>query len=137
MENQAGMWQIHPLAFFMEVDVLIEFKKNKGIAIAFILPALLLYLVFMISPIFESLFISFFKWTGIGGSSFEFVGLRNYIRVFTHDDFWKSFGRLIYYVVLSLILEMSFGFVLAYLISLKLKGSRIFELVFFLPLRLT
>lgn len=112
---------------------MIEFKKNKGIAIAFILPALLLYIVFMISPIFESLFISFFKWTGIGGSTFEFVGFRNYIRVFSHNDFWESFGRLIYYVILSLVLEMVIGFVLAYLISLKLKGARFFKLVFFLP----
>lgn len=112
---------------------MIDFKKNKTLAFAFILPALLFYLFFMIGPVAETFAMSFFKWKGIGGSSSGFVGLRNYVRVFSDHNFWESFGRLIYFVVLNVILQMVLGFTLAYLVSLKLKGARFFKLVFFLP----
>lgn len=112
---------------------LIDFKKNKMLGIAFIVPALLFYLLFMIGPVAETFGMSFFRWKGIGGSDFGFVGFRNYVRVFSDDTFWKSFERLIYFVILNVALQMALGFVLAYTISLKLKGSRFFKLVFFLP----
>lgn len=112
---------------------MIEFKKNKKLGIAFLLPALIFYIVFMIIPVFSTGFLSFFRWKGIGGSEFRFVGFRNYIKVFTDKNFGASFGRLLYFVILSIVLEMVIGFVLAYLISLKLKGSKFFKLVFFLP----
>ena len=112
---------------------MLEFKKNKRLGITFLLPALVFYVVFMIIPVFSTAFLSFFRWKGIGGSDFKFVGLRNYIKVFTDGNFAESFGRLLYFVILSIVLEMVIGFILAYLISLKLRGSRFFKLVFFLP----
>lgn len=102
---------------------MLEFKKNKKLAIAFLLPALAFYIVFMISPVFETAFLSFFKWRGIGGSEFSFIGLRNYEKVFTDPKFWTSFGRLIYFVVISVVSQMVIGFILAYLVSLKLKSK--------------
>ena len=112
---------------------MLDFKKNKKFAIAFLLPAFAFYIIFMISPVFETAFLSFFKWRGIGGSEFSFIGLRNYVKVFTDPKFWTSFGRLIYFVVISVVSQMVIGFILAYLVSLKLKGSRFFKLTFFLP----
>lgn len=112
---------------------MLDFKKNRKLAIAFLLPALAFYVVFMVSPVFETILLSFFKWRGIGGSAFSFVGLRNYEKVFTDATFWESFGRLVYFVILSVVLQMVLGFVLAYLVSLHLKGTRFFKLVFFLP----
>lgn len=112
---------------------MIEWKSNKALMFAFILPALAFYLVFMIGPVAETVALSFFRWKGIGGSEFKFIGLRNYIKVFSDDNFWKSFGRMIYFVILNVGLQMVLGFVLAYLVSLKLRGSKFFKLVFFLP----
>lgn len=112
---------------------MLDFKKNRKLAIAFLLPALAFYIVFMVSPVFETILLSFFKWRGIGGSDFSFVGLRNYEKVFTDATFWESFGRLVYFVILSVVLQMVLGFILAYLVSLHLKGTRFFKLVFFLP----
>lgn len=51
--------------------------------------------------------------------------------------FWKSLGRLLYFVVLSLAIQLVFGFILAYLISLGLKGTKFFKLAFFLPVVLS
>ncbi len=112
---------------------MIEFRKNKGLGIAFIVPSLTLYIVFMLIPVICTFALSFFKWKGIGGSEFGFVGLRNYIKVFTDHNFTESFGRLLFFVILNIILQLFIGFVLAYLISLKLKGAKFFKLVFFIP----
>lgn len=112
---------------------MIDFKKNKALGLSFVLPALVFYILFMIVPVIGTGALSFFKWKGIGGTDFGFVGIRNYIRVFSDSNFWESFGRLIYFVILSVVLEMIIGFILAYLISLRLRGSKFFKLVFFLP----
>lgn len=112
---------------------MIDFKKNKALGLLFLLPALGFYIIFMIVPVIGTGALSFFRWKGISGTDFGFVGLRNYVRVFSDHNFWESFGRLIYFVILSVVLEMIIGFVLAYLISLKLKGAKFFKLVFFLP----
>lgn len=112
---------------------MLKFKRNKRLVIAFILPSILLYVLFMMTPVVETTFLSFFKWRGIGGSEFHFVGLKNYDKVFNDRKFWISLGRLVYFVVVSVITQLGLGFVLANLVSLGLKGSKFFKLSFFLP----
>ena len=60
-------------------------KKSKvdfG-AYAFLIPAAVIYLSVIVIPVFYSLFISLFKWNGVAEK--EFVGLANYINLFTND----------------------------------------------------
>src|ERR1700674_2452851 len=56
----------------------------------FIVPALIFYTVFMAIPLFNSLRLSFY--TGVGLIPDHFVGLDNYIKLFT-DEFWSSHFR--------------------------------------------
>lgn len=60
-------------------------KQNKFefSAYAFMIPAAVIYLSVIVVPVFYSLFISLFKWNGV--SDKEFVGLGNYINLFTND----------------------------------------------------
>jgi len=112
-------------------------NRNKGLIIAFLIPSVLLYLALMVSPVLLTTVLSFFKWTGVGGSENTFVGFANYLKVFSDSTFWASVGRLCYFVLLSLIFQLVIGFILAYLVSLKLKGSKFFKLSFFLPVVLS
>ena len=116
---------------------MLKFKKNKTLVIAFLLPALLFYIIFMIIPVVETFVVSFFRWEGVSGFNTSFVGLSNYIHVFRNADFWGSMGKLAYFVAISMIAQLGLGFVLAYLISLGLKGKRFFRLVFFFPIVLS
>ena len=57
----------------------------------FLVPALVIYLVFQIIPIIGSIYFSLVDWNGIAGSSPKFVGLKNYIDAFHNADFILSF----------------------------------------------
>ena len=61
-------------------------KKKRKVdfgAYAFLIPAAVIYLSVIVVPVFYSLFISMFKWNGVAEK--EFVGLSNYVNLFTND----------------------------------------------------
>ena len=58
-------------------------KKKEKEAYAFLIPAAVIYLSVIVVPVFYSLFISMFKWNGVAEK--EFVGLSNYVNLFTND----------------------------------------------------
>ena len=75
----------------------------------FLVPALVIYLVFQIIPIIGSIYFSLVDWNGIAGSAPKFVGLKNYISVMVESDGLKNIINSIVYVVLSLLLAMPIG----------------------------
>lgn len=54
---------------------MLALKKNKKLVLCFILPPLIFYILLLIFPVLETFFLSFFKWKGVGGSQFKFVGM--------------------------------------------------------------
>ncbi len=112
---------------------MLTFKKHKKTVILFLLPGLLFYTVFLIAPVFQTVILSFFKWKGVGGTVFDFVGLRNYGEVFKDQLFWFSVGNLVKFLLISLLTQLPMGFILAYILSLEVKGHKFFKLCFFLP----
>ena len=64
----------------------------------------------------------------------KFVGLENYITMFTKDPLiWKSLGITLLYVVISVPLQLAFGFLLANLLNQKLRGILVFRTLFYAP----
>ncbi len=99
-----------------------------------IVPALLLYAVFIAYPFFSSLFLSFFKWPGIGPKIF--VGLDNYKNVLTgymSREFYRALGHNFYFLFLNWTLSIVPGIILALSLAAGLKGSDIFKTIFFIP----
>ena len=66
--------------------------KPKKTIYLFILPALLLYGLFSLYPMFYGLFISFTNWDGLT-SSYDFVGMRNYKNLLTNDSVFAKTDR--------------------------------------------
>jgi raffinose/stachyose/melibiose transport system permease protein len=92
-----------------------------------------LYIIFVFYPILDSFFLSFQDWDGIS-STREFVGLENYIRIFTQDQiFWRALGNSALWVVASLIVPTSIGFLLALALNQKLFGRAAFRTIIYLP----
>ena len=60
-------------------------QDNVLIAV-FLLPALILFLLFVIYPIFRSVYFSLYSWNGLG-PAVDFVGLQNYIDILTDKYF--------------------------------------------------
>ncbi|WP_099352583.1 carbohydrate ABC transporter permease [Fredinandcohnia onubensis] len=108
-------------------------KKEKSKILLFTLPALLIYIVFLIIPMIGAVYFSVVNWNGIKGSPLEFVGLDNYLYVFQDKGFLISLKNMFYMVVFSVIFHTPIALLLAVAINSKFKGYRFFKVVYFVP----
>jgi len=108
-------------------------KRNAQTGIYFVLPFLIIFLLFNIYPIFNSLRLSFFSWNGL--SAMKPVGLTNYIRLFTTDPyFFKSIGNTFIILLGYLPITVIIALMLAALLNNRLvKGQHFFQTIWFLP----
>ena len=102
----------------------------------FLLPFLLFFLVFRVGPILWSLLISFTNWTGM--NELQFIGLKNYARIFKDPRFWTATGNTIYFVVIYNLIMVSLAIVLAVILhSAFVKGKRFYRSVYFAPIAMS
>jgi raffinose/stachyose/melibiose transport system permease protein len=110
-----------------------RFHFTWGTAALFLLPAVLLYVIFVFYPILNALFLSFFRWDGVSVER-NFVGFDNYVRIFTQDPvFWRALSNSAIWVVLSLIVPTGVGLLLALALNQRLWGRSVFRTMFYLP----
>jgi len=88
--------------------------------------------VFSLYPLFYSLRLSLYKWDFIGPTP-EFVGMRNFQRLYQIDEFWQVLRNTFYFSVgtVALILILSMG--LAMILDMKLRGIAFFRSLYFVP----
>ncbi|MDD9375583.1 sugar ABC transporter permease [Streptomyces sp. ZAF1911] len=98
----------------------------------FLVPALVLFLVFVLAPIAVAVWTGFFKWGGTGPMD-EFVGLANYTKLFADQVFLGDLGRGLYLVVLSLTVQLPFALFTAVLLNQRLRGRAVYRMLFFAP----
>lgn len=98
----------------------------------FLGPAALIYIPFVVAPIFQTLFLSLFRWNGISAER-QFVGAANFSMAFDDPTFWTAIINNAIWVVASIAIPMSSGLVLAVLISKVKTGQRIYSGIFFTP----
>ena len=96
----------------------------------FLLPTLLGMLLFMAYPVAASLRLSFFKSNGVVES---WIGLKNYVRVFTSARFWRAVYTTLYLGFFKLLLAVPAGFMIAYLINTIRFGKNLFKILYFIP----
>ena len=107
-------------------------QRNLRLGLAFISPWIVGFLIFTIYPIFSSLYYSFTDY-GLFGSP-NWVGLQNYIDLFTKDDkFFLSLYNTVFFFLLAIPASVVVGIVLAILLNAKLRGIAFFRSLFFLP----
>jgi raffinose/stachyose/melibiose transport system permease protein len=98
----------------------------------FVLPALLLYAVFVMLPVLQAMQYSLYKWNGLTPLT-EFVGLQNYLTAFGNKAFTTSIGNNLLIVVLSLFIQIPFSLAVAVLLNRRFPGRMVLRLLFFLP----
>ena len=96
------------------------------------LPALVLYAVFVILPVLQAMQYSLYKWNGIAPLT-DFVGLQNYVIALRNDVFTTSVGNNLLILVLSLAIQIPFSLALAVLLNRRFRGRAALRLLFFLP----
>jgi raffinose/stachyose/melibiose transport system permease protein len=98
----------------------------------FLLPALVLFLLFVIYPIFQSIYYSFFNWKGFG-PAVDFVGLDNFINILSDKVFLLALRNVLFIIVFSLLIQLPLSLALAVLVGRDLPGRVIFRTIFFMP----
>lgn len=98
----------------------------------FLMPALIPFLLMVITPFLMGIYYSFTNWDG-GLNPTEWIGLANYSALRTDFRFVYAFMRTIIYAILNVIFINSVAFGLALLVTRKLKLQNIYRAGFFIP----
>ena len=111
-------------------------KRQHSTTIAaavFMAPVLLLMAIFIIYPIFDTFRISLFEWNGIAAKK-AFIGLGNWNTLLSDSRFWFSFRNNVIIMILSIMIQIPIGFLLATFLDAGGKKINLFKIVWFLPL---
>jgi ABC-type sugar transport system permease subunit len=100
--------------------------------IFFVLPALLLYLVFMVYPFFQSIYLSFTSWNGVAAVK-EWIGLDNYRELIQDPMLWLTLRHNLIWVIIGTVAPIAIGMGLALLLWRRPKGFTLFRTMFFMP----
>ena len=110
-----------------------RFWKRHQLRIApwlFLAPGMIFFLVYVVVPVFQSIWISFFDWDGLGAKTW--IGLANYAELFSDDNFYTSLRNNILWLTLYL-LAVPAGLGIALLLNQTVTGIRLYKSLFFFP----
>jgi multiple sugar transport system permease protein len=110
--------------------------KRRGISIhpvpwIFLAPAVIVFATYVVIPIFQSFWLSFFDWDGLSPTK-KFIGISNYTALFQDEQFWTSIRNNIYWLILFLFGPVV-GLAIAILLNQKIHAMRIVKSLFFFP----
>ena len=113
--------------------------SRRKLAVApwmFLLPALVFFSIYVVSPIFESLWLSLFEWNGLydaeGNSTATWVGFDNYAKLWEDPNFWTSLKNNLLWLVLFM-LAVPAGLGIALFLNQTTPGMRVYKSLFFFP----
>jgi raffinose/stachyose/melibiose transport system permease protein len=107
-------------------------RQQAYYAILFIFPGLAVYLIFMIYPFLNTIYLSFTNWNGVAETK-DWVGLSNYARMFEDGAVLKAFFNNVIWVILGTIVPVVIGLFLALILWSGARASLLFRTLFFLP----
>ena len=102
-------------------------------ALAFLLPGLLLYTTFLLGPMAYSLRISFFEWNIISPETSGWVGLTNYTRALGDPIFRRAVVNTAVYTAITVPAQIVLGVALALLLNQAIRGRALFRVLYYLP----
>ncbi len=97
----------------------------------FVLPTLLAFIIGFIWPFIWGVYLSFQRFTTV--SKTTFVGLQNYLSVFSDSTFLHAFGFTAAFTVVSTVLINVCAFAIALVLTRGIRGTNLFRTVYFMP----
>lgn len=109
-----------------------KMKRTNWVIYCMLMPWIIGFLVFKVYPIIISFYYSLLEYPILGDP--EFVGLQNYLEIFTKDDtFTVSFFATIKYVLIGTPAVIIVSFAVAAILNFKLKGVNFFRTAYYIP----
>jgi len=113
------------------LDVLTDSGRISLKLYLYVVPALLLYAVFMLYPLVELFLLSFQEFS-LGGAN-EWVGLANYQNVLSDPVFWQAAQNTLVYGVVGITVPVVLGLVIAAMLNVDVPGSTTIRSIIFTP----
>jgi multiple sugar transport system permease protein len=96
----------------------------------FLAPAMIFFAIYVIAPIFQSMFYSFYAWDGIGVP--EWIGIANYSELVNDERFYISLKNNLLWLILYM-LAVPLGLFVALFLNQNIWGMRFYKSMFFFP----
>lgn len=96
----------------------------------FLAPGLAMFLIYVIVPIFQSMWVSFYDWDGLSDATW--VGMANYVELLDDEAFYVSLKNNVLWLVLYM-LAVPAGLMIALFLNQTVRGIRIYKSLFFFP----
>lgn len=111
-------------------------EKRKRMYIVMAIPALVLILAFIATPLANAVRISFFKWNGYS-QSMRWNGLKNYTTILEDGIFWRTLGNTMIYGFGSMLLQNAAGLLAALFLNMKFRGRNALRVVVYMPIMIS
>lgn len=107
-------------------------RRGRWLLNLFYLPAIILFITFVIYPLVQGIFLSFTNWNGYS-QSYKIIGINNYIRIFSDGYVGTAFLNTIIYGFGSTLIQNVLGLALALLLNEKFYGRSVCRTIVYLP----
>jgi ABC-type sugar transport system permease subunit len=104
--------------------------------VAFLFLPLLVYTIVVIVPLFTSFYYSFTDYNGFN-PRFDFVGVKNYLRITTDPIFFNAIKNTVIWMIAAIIIPSGFGLAIALVLQRNIWGANVFKSLFYLPICLS
>jgi N-acetylglucosamine transport system permease protein len=108
------------------------YRGKYRLIIPFLLPALLLYGLFVVYPYLRAMYVSLTNWSGIS-PTLRFIGLRNFQRLFQDQYFWNALRHNATYLVTLPFIIIALALFFAFVITQGVRLSSFYRIAFFFP----
>ena len=102
----------------------------------YLIPAIIVFILFVFWPFAKTIMLSL-SLTTPAGEVAQFVGIQNYLTIFSDSQFWQTLLISFEYSAMCVVFSICIGFVLAIASNEKLKGRGIFRTIYALPMAIS
>lgn len=107
-------------------------RRGHGwVAVAFLAPGMIGFVLFILTPLFGSAFISLFDWKLFGSP--DFIGIENYLKLFRDPTFYTVLGNTVIFAVVYTALNLFVALVISLWLNTRMKAAGAWRVIFFLP----
>lgn len=111
-----------------------KLSRSKGhgwVAVAFLAPGMIGFILFILTPLFGSAFISLFNWKLFGSP--EFIGIENYVKLFRDPTFYTVLGNTLIFAIVYTGLNLIVALMISLWLNTRMKAAGAWRVIFFLP----
>ncbi|QOV18529.1 sugar ABC transporter permease [Blautia liquoris] len=108
-------------------------RNTNRVAVLFLAPVTVLMIVYVFYPIIDTFITSAYQWNGISAAK-KYIGFDNWRKLLVDQHFWIAFKNNLIIMVLSIVIQLPIGLLLAAFLDFGGKKLTIFKIIWFIPL---